>query len=82
MRRLEQPGFVSKYISNFQNVNLKILDVTAGEILDKLTSSQNEEIEVEKLKSTASSFETIARIALNDESAIWGARSTSYASML
>lgn len=59
LRRLEKNTSVSKFISDFRNIILIIVDMTEGETLGHSFSSDglNYEVRIEFMKSQARSFE-------------------------
>jgi len=73
LRKLKQVTSVSKYISEFRNIVLTIPDVTDGEKWDKFCAGLKTEIRIEVMKSTASTFEEAAKIALRVDSALFAA---------
>ena len=76
LRKLKQVGSVDKYLSEFRNIVLMIADMHEGEKLDKFVEGLKYNVRVEVLKSGCNQFEECARMALNVDSAIWGARRT------
>ena len=71
LRRLKQKTSVSKYLSDFRNIILTLPEVTEGEQFDKFINGLKSEVRLEVLKSTASTIEEAAHIALRVDSAMW-----------
>lgn len=76
LRRLRQTHSVSKYLSLFRNVALTITDMNAGEKLDKFVDGLKQEIRIEVMKSSVSTFEEAAQVALRVDSAIYASGSS------
>lgn len=74
LRELKQTGSVEKYLSEYRNITLMINDVSEGEKVDRFVDGLKYNVRVELLEMNCVSFEESARIALNVDSAIWGAR--------
>lgn len=80
LRKLKQTKSVSRYLAEFRNIILTLSDITEGEQLDKFVQGLKQEIRLEVLKSTASTFEEVSRIALRIDSAMWNSRDVKYGS--
>lgn len=75
LRKLHQTSSVSKYLSEFRNIIFTIPGMNDGEMWDKFCSGLKYEVRLEVMKSTVTSFEEAAKIALPVDSAIWGVSS-------
>ena len=73
LRKLKQTHSVSKYLSDFRNMVLTIPDITEEEKFVKFCSELRYEVRLEVIKSTATTFNEAARIALRVDSALWAA---------
>ena len=74
LRRLFQKTSVSSYLSEFRNVVLMIPGMTEGEKVDRFCQGLKPQIRLEVLKSGAQTMNDASRIALNVDSAIFGAQ--------
>lgn len=74
LRKLKQTSSVERYLSEYRNITLMINDMSEGEKVDRFVDGLKYKVRVELLKLNCSSFEECARVALNVDSAIWGAR--------
>lgn len=72
MRKLQQTGSVSKYLAEFRNVTITIPGINDGEMWDRFCAGLKYEVRLEVMKSSVTSFEEAAKIALRVDSAIWG----------
>ena len=75
LRRLFQKTSVTSYLTEFRNVVLTIPDISEGEKLDRFCQGLKPQIRVEVMKAGVQSVNDAARIALNVDSAIYGAGS-------
>ena len=73
LRRLVQRASVSSYLNEFRNLVLNIPNMTEDEKLDKFCAGLKPEIRLEVLKSGPVTVDNAARIALNVDSALFGA---------
>lgn len=78
LRKIKQTGSVEKYLAEYRNIVLTINDMNDGEKMDRFVEGLKYSVKVEVLKSGCNSFEDCARIALNIDSAIWGAKRNSF----
>lgn len=76
LRKLKQVVSVEKYLSDFRNIIFMRTDMNKGERLDKFIEGLKYSVKVKVLKSGCNQFEDFERLALNIDSAIWGARRT------
>ena len=74
---MKQTGSVSKYLSEFRNIVLTLPGETKGEKLDKFLQGLKNNVRLEVLKSTASTFGDSPSIALRVDSALWTFKDTS-----
>ena len=77
LRNLQQRKSVSGYLNVFRNTVICIPGMTDDEKLDRFVHGLKRGINVEFSKSNPLTFEAAAQIALNIESAIYGARQES-----
>eukprot|EP00171_Calliarthron_tuberculosum_P005965 IDg5965t1 len=70
LKILKQRSSVVRYLSEFRNVILAILDVTKGEKFDKFVDGLKNTIRMEVLKSTVQSFEEATQMAVRIDSAL------------
>lgn len=73
LRELVQTASMSKYLSEFRNFVLNILDVTDGEKWDRICA-RLKYVRLEVIKSSFTTFEEAAHFALRIDSAIFSAR--------
>lgn len=73
LRRLVQRTSVSTYLNEFRNIVLTISSIGEDEKLDKFVSGLKPQIRIEVLKSNPQSLDEACNIALNVDSAIYGA---------
>lgn len=73
LRKLVQKTSVSSYLNEFRNLVLTITDINEGEKLDKFCAGLKPNVRLEVLKSGPSTIDEAARIALNVDSALYGA---------
>ena len=71
LRKLQQTTSVSKYLAEFRNIVLNIPDISNGEKWDRFCDGLKYEVRLEVMKSTLTSFEETAKIALRVDSAFW-----------
>ena len=76
LRKLKQTGSVSKYLSEFRNLVLTIPDVTDGEKWDRFCAGLKYDVRLEVIKSSFTTFEEAAQLALSIDSAIFSARAS------
>lgn len=62
---------VERYLSEYRNIILMVVDVSEGEKIDLFTNRLKYKVKIEVLKSSSDSFEECSRIDLNMDSAIW-----------
>ena len=74
LRRLYQKTSVTSYLSEFRNVTLTIPDMSEGEKVDRFCQGLKPQVRLEVMKTGPQSMNDAARIALNIDSAIFGAR--------
>ena len=73
VRKLVQHSSVAKYLNEFRNLVLTIPDMNDGEKLDKFCAGLKPQVRLEVLKAGPGSVDDAARIALNVDSALFGA---------
>jgi len=73
IRKLTQRNSVSAYLAEFRNVSLMIPNMTEDEKVDRFCVGLKPQIRLEVLKSGVQTLEQAARIALNVDSALYGA---------
>lgn len=74
LRKIRQTSSVEKYLAEFRNVVLMISDMNESEKVDRFLNGLKYQVKVEVMKNGVNSFEECARMAVNVDSAIWGAR--------
>lgn len=82
LRRLKQTTSVPKYISEFRNCIITINDMSAGERFDRFLQGLKPDVHLGVLKTQASEFEEVARIALLVDSALWSLNALSNSSIV
>lgn len=75
LRKLKQNSSVSKYLSDFRNICLTVPGMTDGEMWDRFCTGLKYDVRLEVMKSSVTTFEEAAKIALRVDSAIWGVTS-------
>lgn len=73
LRKLEQRTSVSGYLTEFRNIVLAIPGISEEERLDKFVSGLKPTVRLEVLKTNPSTFDAAAQVALNVDSALFGA---------
>ena len=73
LRNLVQKTSVSSYLNEFRNLVLTIPDMSDGEKLDKFCAGLKPIVRLEVLKAGPANVDAAARIALNVDSAMFGA---------
>lgn len=73
LRKLVQNTSVAKYLNEFRNLVLTIPDMNDGEKLDKFCAGLKPHVRLEVLKAGPANIDAAARIALNVDSALFGA---------
>lgn len=72
VRRLHQTLSVANYLSYFRNVCLSIPGMNYGEMWDRFIAGLKNDVRLEVMKSTVTSFEDTANISLRVDRALWG----------
>lgn len=73
LRKLVQKTSVSQYLTEFRNIVLMITDMSEGEKVDRFTQGLKRSIRLEVMKAGATTMADASRIALNVDSALFGA---------
>ena len=73
LRQLLQRTSVSSYLSDFRNIVLTIPNMNEGEKVDRFCQGLKPQIKLDVMKSGAQSINDASRIALNVDSALFGA---------
>lgn len=73
LRKLVQRSSVSSYLSEFRNIALTIPGINEGEMVDRFCQGLKPQIRLEVLKAGVKTMDEATRIALNVDSALFGA---------
>lgn len=73
LRRLVQRTSVSSYLTEFRNIVLTIPDMSEGEKVDRFCQGLKPQVRLEVMKAGAQNINDASRIALNVDSALFGA---------
>ncbi len=73
LRRLVQRSSVSSYLSEFRNIVLTIPGMSEGEQVDRFCTGLKPQVRLEVMKAGAQTMIEASRIALNVDSALFGA---------
>ena len=73
LRKIFQKTSVSAYLSEFRNITLAIPGITEGEKVDRFVQGLKPQVRLEVMKAGSQTMESASRIALNVDSALFGA---------